>query len=550
MTGLDVHLRRHGICWLVAVGLAALAAILVGLPSRAGARTEGRVAGTTTPTPSPTPQRTGDLGFVGIEGRVYDASRGPAAGIEGAVVEYFGSDPGTVLSDENGDFVFRLFLHDTGYVSIAAWAPGFAASELRSYRALDLYFGEQVEFGLEPGSGEMDITPHGVEDLPCEADTAVRIASSSPEGEPLTIVAIAASNSYSQGDYGSGFTVDLSGIDLPLTLPAGEHVDIPVHYSAAGQSAPSRLTVRVRSTARNSDGFAVPYRGGIAGCGAPTPTPTASPTPQRTGDLGIVEVRGRVYDASCAEQTGIAGATVRHGGSGAGSVETDASGNFAFSRSLHDTDAVRIEVSAVGFTSEERVYGAVELAYGGPLAFGLTPLSGLIEISPLQSQDLPCVGDGTVTIASVAEAQPLTITAITANNSYSQGHYGTGFTADLSHIDLPLTLPAGESISFPVHYDAAGQSFPSRLTIKVESSASAYPTFAFPYRGAIDGCGSACAGDCDGDRIVTIAELVRGVALALGRSVAPCSNADLDANGSVVVNELVAAVLAAGDGCP
>lgn len=49
-----------------------------------------------------------------------------------------------------------------------------------------------------------------------------------------------------------------------MTLPAGAEITVPVHYSAAGQSYPSRLTVQLESTARNAEGeFGVPFRGTV-----------------------------------------------------------------------------------------------------------------------------------------------------------------------------------------------------------------------------------------------------------------------------------------------
>jgi len=62
-------------------------------------------------------------------------------------------------------------------------------------------------------------------------------------------------------------------------------------------------------------------------------------------------------------------------------------------------------------------------------------------------------------------------------------------------------------------------------------------------------CSSPCPGDCDGDGTVSIAELIRGVNLALGSPEEDCSAFDLDGNGTVTVNELIAAVRAALDGC-
>ncbi len=59
-----------------------------------------------------------------------------------------------------------------------------------------------------------------------------------------------------------------------------------------------------------------------------------------------------------------------------------------------------------------------------------------------------------------------------------------------------------------------------------------------------------CAGDCDGDGIVSIAELVRAVNIALGSAnVDTCLAADRDDDGLVAINELIRAVNAALQGC-
>jgi hypothetical protein len=58
------------------------------------------------------------------------------------------------------------------------------------------------------------------------------------------------------------------------------------------------------------------------------------------------------------------------------------------------------------------------------------------------------------------------------------------------------------------------------------------------------------AGDCDDDDRVTIDELVQGVNIALrNRPVTVCPNADQDGNHAVTIEELVAAVTNALDGC-
>jgi len=59
-----------------------------------------------------------------------------------------------------------------------------------------------------------------------------------------------------------------------------------------------------------------------------------------------------------------------------------------------------------------------------------------------------------------------------------------------------------------------------------------------------------CTGDCNGNAEITIAELLRAVAIALGeQSAATCRNVDRDGDGAVSVAELLRAVGTALDGC-
>jgi cysteine-rich repeat protein len=60
-----------------------------------------------------------------------------------------------------------------------------------------------------------------------------------------------------------------------------------------------------------------------------------------------------------------------------------------------------------------------------------------------------------------------------------------------------------------------------------------------------------CPGDCDGNRLVSVAELLQGLRIALeGGGVAECAAMDSDGNGLITVNELTMAVGAALSGCP
>lgn len=60
-----------------------------------------------------------------------------------------------------------------------------------------------------------------------------------------------------------------------------------------------------------------------------------------------------------------------------------------------------------------------------------------------------------------------------------------------------------------------------------------------------------CPGDCDGDGAVTVAELIRGVNIALGNApLGDCPAFDTSGDGSVTVSELIQSVNAALSGCP
>lgn len=59
-----------------------------------------------------------------------------------------------------------------------------------------------------------------------------------------------------------------------------------------------------------------------------------------------------------------------------------------------------------------------------------------------------------------------------------------------------------------------------------------------------------CDGDCNGDGMVSISELIRGVNIALGNlPVETCSSFDINGDGMVGINELISAVFDALNGC-
>jgi hypothetical protein len=112
-----------------------------------------------------------------------------------------------------------------------------------------------------------------------------------------------------------------------------------------------------------------------------TVTPTPSPRPERTGDLGTIEIRGQVYDASVGPDAAIAGASVSYySPEGSGTTSTGTQGEFSFQLFLHDTDTVRVSVEAAGFHSAEEYFDAIALWFERrPIEIGLEPLSKALD---------------------------------------------------------------------------------------------------------------------------------------------------------------------------
>ena len=87
----------------------------------------------------------------------------------------------------------------------------------------------------------------------------------------------------------------------------------------------------------------------------------------------------------------------------------------------------------------------------------------------------------------------------------------------------------------------------SQLGTPTPTATSVTPPVPTPTATAV---GGVCAGDCDGDRMVVINELVLGVNIALGaQPVSACAAFDGNSDGSVVINELITGVNNALAGC-
>jgi hypothetical protein len=265
------------------------------------------------------------------------------------------------------------------------------------------------------------------------------------------------------------------------------------------------------------------------------------------------EVGGLVYDASIGTSAPIAGAAVNylyHARLNAypdlpGTAVSAADGLYAFELPLGPEDWLEMIVSAPGFATFSTVYDAPGLV-SGPIDIPLAPLGGVLELAPA-GRTSNCSDAFDVIIANRTEVgESLTILGIDFHFHYGGGVYGQDYIWDLSGIDFPLTLAAGEELRFPIRYPGRGR-FPSRLSITVISGART-GSAGTAYFGD---CRPACAGDCDNGSRVTIDELILGIVIALGNAAtAACPAFDADADGRVSISELVAAVDRALGTCP
>src|SRR5262249_38468410 len=119
-------------------------------------------------------------------------------------------------------------------------------------------------------------------------------------------------------------------------------------------------------------------------------------------------------------------------------------------------------------------------------------------------------------------------------NIYTPGDQGA--LSDQAHV---IGVAGGANGSFLVGWQSTGIGVPGQDGSRAGIFAQRFTTHV------------TCPGDCNGDGMVTIDELIKGVSILLEIIGFPsCPAMDVDGNGTVAINELVAAVNAALSGCP
>jgi hypothetical protein len=324
-------------------------------------------------------------------------------------------------------------------------------------------------------------------------------------------------------------------------------------------------------------------------------------------NLGERIVRGRVYNLDRGEGVPIASATISFrnlDGSGPGSsglAVTDANGSFAFAVMLRSRDIVRLTASAPQFepfTTSERAdqlvarNPAIEIGLGAPAPnrhrvrghlvsgpgcardaaniqvrlrrAGLSTRSnagGLFHFDEIEDGDYVLrVGrldiELPVTVAGRDQEIQLCVDCPTLPTlSPDSAAPGAEVRVESDECDMldssqPVTIYFDDQLvaststgpfgNFTAFFDVPllATEGPHRVRVFTEPDAEIASTQVVVT--------AACGGDCDRDGAVTVAEVLRGVALALGTSSLPCP-----AYGSapVTIDQLVGAVDNALNGC-
>lgn len=149
-------------------------------------------------------------------------------------------------------------------------------------------------------------------------------------------------------------------------------------------------------------------------------------------------------------------------------------------------------------------------------------------IEPTATASATATGTASVTPTATSTPTPSLTGTVTATSTGTVTATPTGTT---------IATPTGTVTATPT----GTATTPPTATATVTQTPSPDPTATAP---------PACAGDCDGNGIVTVNELIVGVNIVLGvTSRDACPAFDRDGNGQVTISELIAAVNAALNGC-
>ena len=205
-----------------------------------------------------------------------------------------------------------------------------------------------------------------------------------------------------------------------------------------------------------------------------------------------------------------------------------------------------LQTYRAGCFSGECLYSNIDPGF---LAEGDVPREGFFNLATGT--------DVTIELVSADAAASVKINGVTLSAPGDRARLGSAGTLH-AHPSWQLKLAEGVEGDFPLSFkltttasDYGASAVFSILLTNRAPAATETPTVAAPSSTptpTATPAPEACAGDCDGNGTVTVAELIGGVASALGGA-PPCAALDGDGDAQATIGELIAAVNAALGGC-
>ncbi len=218
------------------------------------------------------------------------------------------------------------------------------------------------------------------------------------------------------------------------------------------------------------------------------------------------------------------------GGPAAVRLTPDATQLYVSNQKIGTVSVVELAGGPVRSVTVGRGPRAIGFA-SGTTAFVTNTLDGTlspIDTATEMAGDAIAVGRGPIDVV-ITDDGSTGYVANLSDNTLSILDVASGDVTTLTNQGAPFDLALGSCPLLPT----------PTVTVTVTAAPSATPT-----------PGGGCVGDCSGDGMVVIGELISGVNIALGNSpVSSCPAFDVNGDGMVGINELIAAVNAALNGC-
>jgi fibronectin-binding autotransporter adhesin len=245
------------------------------------------------------------------------------------------------------------------------------------------------------------------------------------------------------------------------------------------------------------------------------------------------------------------GGTLQGDGSSAGTISVEDGGTVAPGAGPGQLSSAGLSlVAGAIFAAEIDGPNAAtqydQISVGGPVTLGGATLSLTLGYAPADGQEFTLIRQRqgqpvSGTFAGLDEGATFVVAGTAFQITY-QGGSGHDVVIVAGTTPTPTTTPTGGT---PTNTPAV-----TPTAVGTAATATATPTVTLVPTPTATGPAPACTGDCNGDGVVTVNEIIVGVNIALGNSpLSACRRFDADNDGRVMIPELIQAVGNVLSGC-